>query len=214
MPGNGSHAAVTARREEHADDTRRALLAAARRAFAQKGYAATSLEDIVGPARLTKGALYHHFTNKAAVLEALYIEMSEQLLESVTRAVIAAGNDVWAKLVAALEAFFDASTEPEYVRIVLREAPHVLGSHGRDLDQSIGLAFVSELVAGLQKEGLMPALPVAMTARVLLATTGEIATTMADASDPVAARREGTAVLMAMLEGLRDAAAPRRRSRR
>jgi hypothetical protein len=60
----------------------------------------------------------------------------------------------------------------------------------------------------------MPALPVAMTARVLLATTGEIATTMADASDPVAARREGTAVLMAMLEGLRDAATPRRRSKR
>ena len=53
-------------RDVHAEDTRRSILSAARRAFARDGYANTALEAIVGPARLTKGALYHHFKNKAA----------------------------------------------------------------------------------------------------------------------------------------------------
>ena len=65
MVGNrSSRAPRAARRVEHVEDTRRAILAAARRAFAKKGYADTSLEDIVSPARLTKGALYHHFPSK------------------------------------------------------------------------------------------------------------------------------------------------------
>src|SRR3954471_14810988 len=119
MAGNRSSressAPRAARRVEHVEDTRRAILAAARRAFAKKGYAETSLEDIVGPARLTKGALYHHFSSKAAVFEALYVEMSQELLAQVSTALAAAGEDPWKQLLAALDAFFEASTEPAYV---------------------------------------------------------------------------------------------------
>ncbi len=204
MSRNGSAAATVARREEHAEDTRRALLSAARRAFAQKGYGATSVEDIVGPARLTKGALYHHFKNKAAVLEALYIEMEEELLARVSRAVLAAGVDPWSRIVAVLEAFFAASAEPEYVRIVLRDAPQVLGRlHGRELDHAIGLGFVSDLVTELRDQGMLPPLPVAAVARLLLAATSDVAVTMAHAADPELARKEGTEVVLAMLAGLR-----------
>jgi AcrR family transcriptional regulator len=197
-----------ARREEHAEDTRRALLGAARRAFARHGYADARLEDIVAAARLTKGALYHHFDSKAALLEALYIEMSQELVTRVTDAMARAEGDAWSHLVAALDAFFAASTEPDYVRIVLREAPHVLGQqHGREIDQSLGLGLVAQLVNGLRAEGLMPDLPVAMMARVLLAVTGEIAVTMANAEDPEQVRREGTQVVLALLDGLRARAA-------
>ncbi len=192
------------RRAQHVEDTRRAILAAARRAFARKGYVDTSLEDIVGPARLTKGALYHHFDSKAAVFEALYIEMSNALLAQVSQAVGGAGDDPWAQMLAALEAFFDASAEPDYVRIVLRDAPHVLGPiHGREIDQSIGLTFVQQLVQGLCEAGLLPDLPVAATARMLLAVTGEMAIAMASADDTELARKEGTQVVLTMLEALR-----------
>jgi AcrR family transcriptional regulator len=209
MVARGSASSSAARRVELAADTRRAILAAARQAFARKGYASTSLEDIVAPARLTKGALYHHFESKAAVLEALYVELGEELAARVARAVEAASDDAWQRLVAALEAFFAGSAEPDYARIVLRDAPPVLGGrHGREIDQAIGLALVCELVEGLQRASLMPPLPVLAVSRVLLAATGELAVAMAFSDDPDAARREGTEVVLAILTGLRATAVP------
>lgn len=208
MSGKGQGA--IARREEHAEDTRRAILEAARRAFADRGYADTSLDDIVQPARLTKGALYHHFKNKAAVLEALYVAMEEELVAKVRRAVASSAGDPRARIVTAIEAFFEASAEPEYVRIVLRDAPLVLGHrHGRELDQAIGLGFVRELVGALVDAKVFPKLPIAATSRILLAAASDVAVTMAYSDDPDLARREGTEVVVAMLDGLRASAAAR-----
>jgi AcrR family transcriptional regulator len=203
MDGNGSRAAR--RREAHAEDSRRAILDAARRVFALKGYADASLDDIVGPAGLTKGALYHHFKNKAALLEAVYVEMEEEVVERVQQRMLeVSGDDAHAQTVAALHAFFAFSAEPDYVRIVLRDAPGVLGhKHGRDLDEAIGLGVVRALVERSQSQGLLPALPVGATARMLLAAASEVAVTMAYAEDPEVAREEGTAVVLAVLEGLR-----------
>src|SRR4051794_17429439 len=117
MSGNGP------RREQHADDSRRAILAAARHAFARDGYANTSLDEIVAPARLTKGALYHHFKSKAALLEALYVEMEEELASRVQAAVMMCEGGAWERMIAAIDAFFTASADPTYVRIILRDAP-------------------------------------------------------------------------------------------
>lgn len=199
MSGNGQ-----GRRDEHARDTRRAILAAARQAFAENGYADTPLEAIVGPARLTKGALYHHFDSKAAVLEAVYVEMEEELARQVSAAVLASGGLAWDAMLAAVHAFFAASAEPAYARIVLRDAPLVLGvRQGRRIDHAIGLGLVAELVDALCQAGELPPLPVVTTARILLAAASEAAVAMAYADDPTTARAEGTAVVVALLEGLR-----------
>jgi AcrR family transcriptional regulator len=204
MRGNGARRSTAARREDHVEDTRRAILTAARRVFAAKGYAATSLEDIVGPARLTKGALYHHFRNKAAVLEAVYTQMEEELVTATAAAVTRAGDDPWARMLAALDAFLEASSEPAYVRIVLRDAPPVLGRVvGRDIDQAVGLAYVEALLRGLWGEGEAGGLSIAAAARVLLAATGDVALSMAHSDDAERVRAEGREVLIAMLEGLR-----------
>ena len=203
MPRQASSAPALARRDENAEATRRALLDAARRAFAARGYADTSLDDIVGPARLTKGALYHHFKNKAAIFEAVYVELSEGLAAKVSEAVAAAAGDAWTSVEVALASFLDASSEPSYARIVLRDAPVVLGErHGRELDQAIGLGLVRDLLGGLRDEGLLPPLPLTTLARVILAVTSEVVIAMAYADDPALARREGTQVVLALLEGL------------
>jgi AcrR family transcriptional regulator len=204
MRGNGGGRPALARREAHAEDTRRAILDAARRVFAAKGYAATSLEDIVGPARLTKGALYHHFRSKAAVLEAVYTQMEEELVMAVGAAVEAAGDDPWRRMLAALDAFLGASSEPAYVRVVLRDAPPVIGREaGRDIDQAVGLVYVEALIRGLWDEGAPPGLSIPSAARILLAATGDVAMTMAHSADPERVRAEGREVLVAMLEGVR-----------
>lgn len=193
------------RRDLHAEDTRRAILAAARQAFARDGYANTALEAIVGPAGLTKGALYHHFKNKAAVLEAVYIEMEQELATQVGTAVMAAEGGGWSRMYAALDAFFELSSEPAYVQIVLRDAPHVLGSgHGREIDQAIGLGLLIELLNELAREGVMRAVPVVATARILLAAASEVVVAMANAADPALTRREGAEVMIALLDGLRS----------
>jgi AcrR family transcriptional regulator len=193
-----------ARRDQHAEDSRRAILAAARHAFARDGYADTALDAIVGPARLTKGALYHHFKNKAAVLEAVYVEMEEELATRVTAAVMACGGGAWDRMIAAVDAFFAASAEPAYVRIVLRDAPQVLGPlHGREIDHAIGLGLVVQLITALYDEGALRPLPIVATARVLLAAASEVAISMAYADDPELARKEGTEVVLALLDGLR-----------
>ena len=80
---------VKSRRADHAADTRRALVTSARRLFGQRGYTATSLDDICDRAGVTKGALYHHFRNK----EDLFVEALEQVEEDLVRAGAADAND-------------------------------------------------------------------------------------------------------------------------
>lgn len=192
----------SARRDQHSEDTRRAILEAARDAFAQKGYADTPLEDIVAPARLTKGALYHHFPSKAAVLEALYVEMEEQLVTHVQSRMSNASDDPLSQIEAALDAFLDASSEPAYVRIVLRDAPNVLGQQrGRALDHAIGLDLVLALVHSLREDGMIPDLPLEATARMLLTAASEVVVSMAYSDDPERVRSEGRAVILAIFEG-------------
>jgi AcrR family transcriptional regulator len=54
--------------------TRRQILRAALKHFANAGYAATSVQQIVGAAKVSKPALYYHFRDKAALFEALVNE--------------------------------------------------------------------------------------------------------------------------------------------
>jgi AcrR family transcriptional regulator len=205
MDDNGA-APFASRRDENTSATRDAIVAAAQVAFAEKGFAATSLEDIVGPVRLTKGALYHHFASKAAVLEAVYTKMERELVTSVHRAAESATGGPWETIVASLDAFFEASAEPAYVSIVLRDAPFVLGTReARAIDHALGLELVESLVRALYPCDVAPPLPLGAAARVLLAAASEVAMSMAYADDPGAARAEGRAVVLALLAGLRDA---------
>src|SRR5258708_8316209 len=76
--------AVKSRRAEHVQDTQAAVLQAARELFAEKGYAGTGTEEIVARARVTRGALYHHFRDKAdlfrAVMQAVAADLAERLV--------------------------------------------------------------------------------------------------------------------------------------
>ncbi|GEM82427.1 TetR/AcrR family transcriptional regulator [Meiothermus hypogaeus] len=66
-------------------DTRQALLQKARKAFAERGYAATSMEDLARTLGLTKAAVYHHFASKRALLEALLEEGFQETQRALSR---------------------------------------------------------------------------------------------------------------------------------
>jgi AcrR family transcriptional regulator len=203
-----------ARRDHAADDTRRAILVAARQAFARDGYAATSLDAILSPTRLTKGALYHHFKNKAAVLEAVYLEMKGELAARIRAAAAATSSGAWDRTVAAIRELLAASAELDYRRIVANDAPSVLGSaRAREIDHATGLAVIGELIGELVAASVIRPVEVEVAARVVLAAAAEVATMMAEPVDVVRLQGEGSALVLALLEGLQVGAAAVRDAR-
>jgi len=91
---------------KHGPETRRQILRAALKRFANGGYAATSVQQIVGDAKVSKPALYYHFRDKAALFEALVNEAHDERFEVVQKAV-ARGKGLRGQLVEALAALFD-----------------------------------------------------------------------------------------------------------
>src|SRR5215813_8370072 len=97
---------VRSRREEYTESTRRALLDSAAAAFVERGYAEASLDEIARSARLTKGALYHHFSGKQDLFRAVFEEVEAEMIAAVLRA--GAEPDQWRRLLAGIRAFLDA----------------------------------------------------------------------------------------------------------
>jgi AcrR family transcriptional regulator len=102
------------------------LIAAARNLFANHGYAATLLDDVVRDAGVTTGALYHHFPNKLELFAAVY-EQEQQRLAELSITAHSARQDDEDGLEAGFRAFLEASRDPGVQRITLLDAPSVLG---------------------------------------------------------------------------------------
>jgi AcrR family transcriptional regulator len=177
--------------------TRAALVAAARKLFAEHGYAEVGTERVAQAAGVTRGALYHQFTDKAdlfaAVLEAVEIDLTTRLIDAVAAS---ATDDPLAALVAGADAWLDASAEPEVRRIALLDGPAVLGwERWREVGMRHGLGLVTALLTELMDAGAVPAQPTEPLAHVLIGALDEAALYVALAADPARARVEAGAVL-------------------
>lgn len=82
------------RTKEEAEKTRQDLLKAALSVFSQKGYAATTLEDVAKEAGVTRGAIYWHFGSKAELYAGLLEEYSARGSEIAQTAVAEGGSMV------------------------------------------------------------------------------------------------------------------------
>ncbi|MBR0558049.1 TetR family transcriptional regulator [Ciceribacter sp. L1K23] len=111
---------------ERMEQTRQALVAAARALFAEKGYADTATPDIVAAAGVTRGALYHHFEDKKALFQAV-IEAEAEAVAAAIEAKSAQTATAREALLLGAQAYFDAMGEPGRTRLMLLEAPAVLG---------------------------------------------------------------------------------------
>lgn len=123
MQSTPSRRTNTERREE----TRAALIRAARKLFALRGYAETGTPDIVAAANVTRGALYHHFADKADLMRAVIVAELAAIADAVRNSAPAdlPPSDAFRR---GAEAYFEAMTEPGRARLVLLEGPAVLGS--------------------------------------------------------------------------------------
>ena len=201
---SGTGGKPTARRtqEERSEATRATLIAAARRLFAERGYAGVGTEEIVRAAGVTRGALYHHFAGKPELLEAVYREVEAEITRKIAAGALG-GSDPLEALRAGSEMFLDACLEPEVQRIVLLDAPAVLGwERWREIAADHGLGLIEAALAAAMDAGRIARQPVRPLAHVLMGALDEAAMLVARAEDTEAARAEVGATLESLLEGL------------
>ena len=201
------------KKAEQAEATRAKLLRAARELFARRGYANVGTEEIVRRARVTRGALYHHFRDKKDLFRAVHEQVEEELVESLGRQITGI-EDARELLATGVRSFLDACTDPALAQISLLDAPSVLGwAEWREVDARYGMGLVKLGLEAAMEQGVIPRQDSDPLAHLLLAGLGEAALLIANADDPQAARREIEGPLLALLEGLQTEGAQPSRSR-
>ena len=195
--------AVKSRQAENSAATRTALLKIARKFFAERGYADTATEDIVRRARVTRGALYHHFKDKQDLFKAVLHEEQLKVAAQCTEAA-AKESDPWRALMTANQAFLEACLDPAVQQIVLIDAPAVLGAEGfRQSDESYYLAGMKAAIESSIAAGIIEKQPVEPLAHMIMGAMNEAARLIAHAPDKQRARREVSESADRMWNGLR-----------
>ena len=183
--------------------TRAALVAAARELFADRGYGGVGTEEIVQRAGVTRGALYHHFTDKEDLMRAVLHDLARELAEASATAALKE-TDQWQQILAAVDAFLDACMDPAVQRIMMTDAPSVLGwDEWREIDAQYGLGLVKASLDNAMQTGLIARQPVDPLAHLVVGALDEAAMYISRADDPQQARREMGDSIERMLAGLR-----------
>lgn len=190
------------RQEERRAATLAAIVTAAEGLFGERGYDATTIDDIAAAAGMAKGAIYHHFRSKQDVFEAVFERMSSQLVQAVAADVPPAREPI-DQLMASVRRYFALCGEPAIARITLRDAPAVLGhERWRELDEA---HFGGAMIAGFRQAmaaGAIRTLPVDALAKMVLAAIQAAALDCAHAADFAAAAEPYLASLGALFDGL------------
>jgi AcrR family transcriptional regulator len=191
------------RQQERTRATQRALIAAARPLFAERGYAAVPAEEIVAAAGLTRGALRHHFGDKKALFRAVFEELEGEITDRIAAAITGAG-DSWTAATTGLAAFLDACQDPEVMRIALVDAPAVLGwADWRAVEADHGLGLITAGLDQAMTEGVLTPQPVKVLAHLILSAVIEAALLIAQAPDRASARADAERAVLTLLTGLR-----------
>lgn len=193
------------RREEYSEATQRALLKAARTLLAKTSYADVSIDQICERARVTKGALYHHFKNKKDLFSAVFDQVENEMIAEVATA-SAQQSDPWKQAEAAFSAYLTKCLDKAYQKIVFLEAPSILG---RDdvfrAGQNLGRETTRAMLETLQNNGLIePKLDLEMPTRLLLGMLMEAGLAIAESETPEKAREEAWKTILRFIESLRS----------
>ena len=189
---------------ERSAATRAALIHAARRLFAEHGFAGVGTEAIVRAADVTRGALYHHFADKTelfdAVLDAVEGDVTERI---VARVLSDTDAGVVQMMMNGVEEWFDSCQDPEVQRILLTDGPSVLGwERWREICLTHVLGLCESLLSQGMDDGTFERQPLRPLAHVVMAVMDEAALYIVTQPDPDAARRDMESIITRLLAAL------------
>jgi len=194
-------------RTKHREETRAALIAAARKLFTERGYHSVGIREFAAEAGLTRGALYHHFGDKESLFLAVYDAIQRDMMNKAARRHREPTRpDHWTQLRQDLQIALDDMRRPEVQQIKLIDAPAILGwVRWRELEAQYGLGAVIKAVERSIEAKLIPPQPVRPLALMISASFNEAALFIAHSETPDIARVEAGAALDALLAGLQKA---------
>lgn len=170
-------------RAETMEANRVKLISAARKAFAVKGFAAASMDDLTASVGLTRGALYHNFGDKTGLLAAVVAQIDGEMAGRAKEMAQSAGDD-WARLLSQGVAYIQMALDSEVQRIVLLDGPAFLGDPSRWPSQNACLDATRSAVAGMVGKGIFKPVDVEAAARLLNGAALNAALWVAASDDP------------------------------
>jgi len=189
------------RRAEMVEETRAKLVRAARAAFADKGYAAASMDDLTAEVGLTRGALYHNFGDKRGLLRAVVNQIDEEMAAR-AHAIGSQADSAWEGLLAEGAAYIEMALEPEVQRVVLLDGPAVLGDPSQWPSQNSCLRATIETVEALITQGVVKPVDAEAASRLLNGAALNAALWIAASNDPRAVLARAVEAFRCLAAGL------------
>ncbi|WP_024509238.1 TetR/AcrR family transcriptional regulator [Bradyrhizobium sp. ARR65] len=191
------------RRDEYTEATRQALLAAGREIFTREGYQAAGIEAISRAARVTRGAFYHHFEDKKALFDAVVVLMQAEAVASVDEK-SKGQRRIWDRLFTGIDAYLDVCLEPTYRRIVISEAPGVLGNKRfQEIEEAYPMALLLASMNALKRDGELHFEDVDLLGRMVDAMICKMALMLPEADNPKRMRERGRKIIASLLDSFR-----------
>ena len=192
---------VVKRRSETMEENRAKLLMAARKAFAEKGFAAASMDELTASVGLTRGALYHNFGDKKGLLAAVVAQMDGEMAQQAKAEAADAGDD-WEKLLAEGVAYIKMALDPEVQRIVLLDGPAFLGDPAQWPGQLSCLESTRQSLIKMGERGVIKPVNADAAAYMLNSAAMSAALWIAASPDPQKALPAIIAVFTELASGL------------
>lgn len=179
---------MKSRREENTEATRAAIIATARKHFSRSGYSAAEIARIAADARVTTGAVYHHFSGKRALFQAVAEQLEVDILRTASTV---EANDPWLQTQARFEKLIDLCASPEVQRITFVEAPQVIGPEAwREIELRYAYGALRQGLTALVAAKVVKPYPVDLMARTLLALLHEASAEVARSKHDATVRKQ------------------------
>jgi AcrR family transcriptional regulator len=190
-------------RAEQVAQTRDALVWAGRQLFGQNGFRDTSVDDLARAARVTTGALYHHFPTKTALFEAVFEHAHTELMSAAMEAAQDASDDL-DELARGFDAFLGAVLRSDLQRILIIDGPAVLGvARYTELDERYAFAVIVEALRAATAAGTLRVDEPETVTRLLLGALSRGAMLIANSQYPAETRDAVARSMRALLNGFR-----------
>jgi AcrR family transcriptional regulator len=184
---------MKSRREENTEATRAAIMATARKHFVRHGYSGTEIGRIAADARVTTGAVYHHFPGKRALFQAVAEQLEVDILKTASSV---EGGDPWLRIQAGFEKLIDRCASPDVQRITFVEAPQVIGPDAwRAIELRYAYGALRQALTALIGAEIVKPYPVDLVARTLLALLHESSAEVARSKHDKTVRNQVSALV-------------------